>query len=281
MAAHGFMTVVPHNKLPAKPAAVSRNSRQLWVLWRYWMLREFKTRYAGSVLGLAWAFVQPLATLAIFYVLFGLVLAVRVPGLDVNNGYLLHLLAGLAVWLPFTDAVGRGVGCLAAYEDFLRKQPMPAEILPAVSVGGSLLVLTIGHTLLLTLAMSQGMGPYVSWGWLPILVLAQLLLTFGLTLLLSMAHFLWRDVGSMVAFVLQLWFYLTPVVYPLAQVPGSFHSWFLLNPLACLVFALQAAVLHIPMPPGTIPALVLWVAALAGGGLYFFRAMKPALGEAL
>ena len=122
-------------------AASSRQpTRQWWVLWRYWLLREFKTRYAGSVLGVAWAFVQPLATLAIFYVLFGLVLAVRVPGLDVNNGYLLHLLAGLAVWLPFTDALGRGVGSLAAYEDFLRKQPMPAEILPAVSVGGSLLV---------------------------------------------------------------------------------------------------------------------------------------------
>lgn len=88
-------------------SAAPRNARQLWVLWRYWMVREFKTRYAGSVLGFAWAFVQPLATLAIFYVLFGLVLAVRVPGLDVDNGYLLHLLAGLAVWLPFTDAIDR------------------------------------------------------------------------------------------------------------------------------------------------------------------------------
>ena len=61
-------------------SAAPRNARQLWVLWRYWMVREFKTRYAGSVLGFAWAFVQPVATLAIFYVLFGLVLAVRVPG---------------------------------------------------------------------------------------------------------------------------------------------------------------------------------------------------------
>ena len=62
------------------PAAIhgqATGARQLWVLWRYWMRREFKTRYAGSVLGLAWAFVQPLASLAIFYVLFGLVLAVR------------------------------------------------------------------------------------------------------------------------------------------------------------------------------------------------------------
>lgn len=261
--------------------AAARHPRQLWVLWRYWMVREFKTRYAGSVLGLAWAFVQPLATLAIFYVLFGLVLAVRVPGLDVNNGYLLHLLAGLAVWLPFTDAIGRGVGCLAAYEDFLRKQPMPAEILPAVSVGGSLLVMGIGYVLLLVLSVAQGVGPHVSWAWLPVLVLAQVALTLGLTLLLSMAHFLWRDVGSAVAFGLQLWFYVTPIVYPLSQVPESFHAWFLLNPLACLVLMVQGAVLHMPVPVGTPWALAAWVLLLGGGGWWFFRSMKSALGEAL
>lgn len=273
------------NSSPTRSATVSsaapRTARQLWVLWRYWLVREFKTRYAGSVLGFAWAFVQPLASLAIFYVLFGLVLAVRVPGLNVDNGYLLHLLAGLAVWLPFTDAVGRGVGSLAAYEDFLRKQPMPAEILPAVSVGGSLLVLAIGYGLLLVLSMSEGVGPHASLVWLPILVLAQIALTYGLTLMLSMAHFLWRDVGSMVAFGLQLWFYLTPIVYPLSQVPEKFHGWFLFNPLACLVLMVQATVLHMPVPPGTPMALAIWVVLLAGGGWWFFRSMKPALGEAL
>lgn len=260
---------------------MNAQARQFWVLWRYWMLREFKTRYAGSVLGLAWAFVLPLATLAIFYVLFGLVLAVRVPGLDVSNGYLLHLLAGLAVWLPFADAVGRGVGCLAAYEDFLRKQPMPPEILPSVAVGGSLLVMAIGYALLLLLCIAQGVRPTVGWVWLPVLVGVQVALTLGITLFLSMAHFLWRDVGSFVAFALQLWFYLTPIVYPLAQVPERFHAWFLLNPLACLVLAVQWSVMGLPMPAGTLAALAAWLLLLAGGGWWFFRSMKSALGEAL
>jgi lipopolysaccharide transport system permease protein len=271
----------PDSSSSTQLAPAPQSTRQLWVLWRYWMVREFKTRYAGSVLGFAWAFVQPLATLAIFYVLFGIVLAVRVPGLDVGNGYLLHLLAGLAVWLPFTDAIGRGVGSLAAYEDFLRKQPMPAEILPAVSVGGSLLVLGIGYALLLLLSVGQGVGPYPSLAWVPVLVVAQIVMTFGLTLLLSMAHFLWRDVGSMVAFALQLWFYLTPVVYPLSQVPEQFHQWFLFNPVACMVLMVQSAVLHMPVPPGTPVALAVWVVLLGLGGWWFFRSMKPALGEAL
>ncbi len=257
------------------------NTRRLWVLWRYWLVREFKTRYAGSVLGFAWAVIQPLATLAIFYVLFGLVLAVRVPGLEASNGYLLHLLAGLAVWLPFTDAIGRGVGCLVAYEDFLRKQPMPAEILPAVAVGGSLLTLFIGYALLLMLCATQGLGPRVTWAWLPLLILAQIALTLGLTMLLSMAHFLWRDVGSMVAFALQLWFYLTPIVYPLSQVPDRFHGWFLFNPIACLALAVQTAILGTAMPDGAVLALIFWVLTLGGGGWWFFRSMKSALGEAL
>ena len=268
-------------RLTATPPSSALHLRQLWVLWRYWMLREFKTRYAGSVLGLAWAVVQPLATLAIFYVLFGMVLAVRVPGLDASHGYLLHLLAGLAVWLPFTDAVGRGVGCLAAYEDFLRKQPMPAEILPAVSVGSSLLVMAISYGLLLALCLTQGIGARASWAWLPLLMLAQVALTYGIVLLLSMAHFLWRDVGSMIAFVLQLGFYLTPIVYPLSQVPERFHSWFLLNPVACLVLMVQGAALGIPVPAATAWAFLAWLVVLGGGGWWFFRSMKSALGEAL
>jgi len=266
---------------PSTTRLVAHPPRQLWVLWRYWLLREFKTRYAGSVLGLAWAFVQPLATLAIFYVLFGLVLAVRVPGLDVSHGYLLHLLAGLAVWLPFTDAFGRAIGCLAAHEDFLRKQPMPAEILPAVAVGGSLLMMGIGYALLLLLCWGQGVAPRATWGWLPLLVLAQVALSYGLALLFSMAHFLWRDVGSFMAFALQLWFYLTPVVYPLAQVPERFHRWYLLNPIACLVLVVEWAVLGIPMPVGTHWALLGWTLVLSGGGWWFFRSMKSVLGEAL
>jgi len=267
--------------VPSRHRVLMSRSRQLWVLWRYWIASEFKTRYAGSVLGLAWAFVQPIATLAIFYVLFGLVLAVRVPGIEANNGYLLYLLAGLAVWLPFVDAVGRGVGSLVAYEDFLRKQPIPAEILPAVSVGGSLLTLLIGYVILLVLCMAQGLGPRITWIWVPVLIATQLAMTLGLILFLSMAHFLWRDVGSIVAFGLQLWFYLTPILYPLAQIPERFHGWFLLNPVACLALTVQSAVLGISIPDGTVWALIGWTLFLGAGGLWFFRSMKSALGEAL
>ncbi len=263
-----------------RPGFFSR-SRQLWVLWRYWLAREYKTRYAGSVLGLAWAFIQPLATLAIFYVLFGLVLAVRVPGIEANNGYLLFLLAGLAVWLPFVDAIGRGVGSLVAYEDFLRKQPIPAEILPAISVGGTLLTMLIGYVILLVACVAQGVGPRTSWAWVPLLVATQVAMTVGLILLLSMANFLWRDVGSMVAFGVQLWFYLTPILYPLAQVPERFHKLYLLNPAACLALMVQSAVLGIDVPGGTLWALGAWTICLAGGGWWFFRSMKSALGEAL
>lgn len=255
--------------------------RHWWVLWRYWLWREWKTRYAGSTLGVAWAVLQPVATLAIFYVLFGHILAVRVPGIAADHGYLLHLLAGLAVWLPFADAVGRGVGSLAAYEDFLRKQPMPAEILPAVSVGGSLLTLALGYGALMVLAWAQGLGPTPAWAWLPLLVVAQLALTLGAVLFLSMAHFLWRDVGSAMPFSLQVLFYLTPIVYPLDQVPEQFHAWFWLNPLACLATAVHSVALGLPLAPMAGGALVLWTLVIGAGGWWFFRVMKPALGEAL
>lgn len=255
--------------------------RRHWVLWRYWLAREIKTRYAGSVLGVAWAVVQPVATLAIFYVLFGMILEIRIPDLDVNAGYLLHLLAGLAVWLPFTEAIGRGVASLVAYEDFLRKQPIPAEILPAVTVGGSLPALVIGYVLLLLVCLAQGLGPLWTWAWVPVLIGVQLVMCMGLTMLLSMAHFLWRDVGSLVTFALQLWFYLTPILYPLAQIPERFHTWFLFNPVACLALTVQWATLGIAVPVAAFWALALWTLVLGLGGWWFFRSMKSALGEAL
>lgn len=265
----------------SKELTKNQKIRQNWVLWRYWMLRELKTRYAGSVLGLAWAFVQPVATLAIFYVLFGVLLAVRVPGINADQGYLLHLLAGLAVWLPFADAIGRGVGSLAAYEDFLRKQPIAAEILPAVSVGGSFPVMGVAYALLLVLALAQGIRPSPSWIWLPCLIAAQVVITLGLALILSMAHFLWRDVGSAMVFFLQLWFYLTPVVYPLSQVPEKYHAWYLLNPVACLAIGVQSSLFGVPGPDNWLLAIGLWLGVLGLGGWWFFKAMKPTLGEAL
>ena len=85
----------------------------------------------------------------------------------------------------------------------------------------------------------------------------------------------------MVAFGLQLWFYLTPILYPLVQVPERFHVWYLLNPAACLALAVQSAVLGIATPAGTIWALLAWTLLLGVGGWWFFRSMKSALGEAL
>ena len=170
---------------------------------------------------------------------------------------------------------------MVAYEGFLSKQPMPAEILPAVTVGGTLLTLVLGYALLLVLCVTQGVGPRASWVWLPPLVAAQLIITLGLAMFLSMAHFLWRDVGAFVAFFLQLWFYLTPIIYPLSEVPARFHNWFMFNPAACLSLAVQHAALGLPVPAATNWALAAWVVVLGAGGWLFFRAMKPALGEAL
>jgi lipopolysaccharide transport system permease protein len=120
-----------------------------------------------------------------------------------------------------------------------------------------------------------------AWLWLPIVLLIQLTLMLGTTMLLSMAHFLWRDVGSATTFLMQIWFYVTPIVYPLSQVPKEYHIWFLFNPLACLVLFVQNKLLGVGVPIGTSFALLVWTLVLGVGGIWFFRTMKTALGEAL
>lgn len=231
--------------------------------------------------GVAWALLQPCATLLVFYILFGKLLAMKLPGIDLEHGYLLYLLCGLAVWLPLSDAMGRGAGSLVAYEDFLRKQPIPAEILPLTSVGGTLVLQFLGYVAILVVAYSQGvLTPSVIW-WLPLMMLAQIVMTVGFTLLLSMASFLWRDLVSMMPFMMQILFYCTPVVYPIDQVPHDLKWLFLANPVACMVMVLQSLVFHQAIEVYWLLSMLFWMFSIGLGGWIFFKSMRPVLGEAL
>jgi len=252
-----------------------------WLLLRFWLARDLKTRYAGSALGLAWAVVQPLATMAMFYVLFARIFRVRVPELAADAGYLYYLLAGLLPWLTSAEALGRGTGVLVAHEDFLRKQAFPVEILPVVAVLSAWVPQLVGTLVLAGLLALAGPGPHSGWLLLPLLWLAQTVILLGAVMLAALTNYVVRDLASALPFLLQVLFYAAPIVYPLATVPESWRPFFLLNPFACLVMAQQHAWLGTAVPPGLGLALLAWCVILGGGGIALFRALKPALGEAL
>lgn len=242
---------------------------------------EFKSRLARSKLGTAWLVLQPLAQVLIFAMILSNVLAARLHGVDSNYGYAAYLLAGLLCWSFFAEIVQR---CLTIFIDqasLLKKMRFPRITLPLVVVGtalvsnGILLVATLGILPMI------GFQPTVYWLWLPLLILITAAFAAGLGLLLGTLNVFARDIGQVMVVVLQLWFWLTPVVYPVSIVPERFKAAMAFNPMAALVEAYEAVLVY-----GTAPsASVLMPAALACGllvlSLHIFRRASPEMVDVL
>jgi len=245
-----------------------------------WLRRDLKSRYAGSLGGLLWAFLLPLFTVAIFYVVFARILQVRIPELSGENGYFFYLLAGLLPWLSLSDGLSRASSALVAQEQFLQKIVFPIAILPATALLSSLLPQLIGTVILLLLLLVFGNLSLSLLLW-PLVFICQLVLSLGLAFALAIVSVHVRDIIQLMPVVLQIFFYATPILYPKSMIPESYHVFFLFNPIAGLMEAYQAVFLGVGLPLDTLISLLIWTLLLGGGGWLLFRALKPTLGDYL
>lgn len=251
-----------------------------WQLFRVWLRREVKSRYAGSVAGLLWAVAGPLFTVMLFYVLFAFIFRVRVPEIASQSGYFFYLLAGILPWLSIAEGLSRATGVIVGHEQFLQKQAFSVEILPITSIAGALLTQLIGTVIYLALLAWSGLFA-TQFLWLfPFAFAAQLVLTVGLGMALSILAVHFRDLLHAMPLVLQFFFYATPILYQLGMVPEGYRTIFLLNPFAPLVLTYHAAFLGLPLPLPVVLALLFWTVVLGVGGMLLFRVLKPTLGEA-
>lgn len=254
--------------------------RQHGFLFWLWLKRDVKSRYAGSAGGLAWAVLMPLSTVLLFYVVFALVLRVRVPELASKQGYFLYLLAGLMPWISIADGLSRATGALAGQEQFLQKIVFPIDVLPATAIVSSLLTQAVGTVVLLILMTGNDL-----LGWrllaLPLVLTCQLALTLGLGCALAIVSVHLRDTLQVVPVLLQFVFYSAPILYARSLIPPRYHPLFLLNPFTGLIEAYHWLFLDMPIGPGTLLSLLFWTAVLGGGGWALFQALKPTLGDYL
>jgi lipopolysaccharide transport system permease protein len=255
--------------------------RSYFSIFWLWLKRDIKSRYAGSWLGLLWAILAPLLSIAMFYVLFAHIFKVRIPELANETGFLYHLLAGMLPWLAMAEGISRATGTLVAHEQFLQKQAFPISILPATHVVAALLPQLIGTLVYVILLISAGLfHPEAMWA-LPLLLAAQLVMTLGLAMSLAILTVHLRDLMHAVPISLQFLLYATPILYPLSMVPADYHALYAANPFACLILSYQAVFLQTPLDNTFIFGLIFWVLALGGGGYLLFRLLKPTVGEAL
>jgi len=201
--------------------------------------REVKGRYSQSLFGAGWAVAQPLATMAVFTLVFA-----RLGHMPSGGApYPLFAYAALVPWFFFSNSVTSGTMSLVTYRNIVTKTYFPREIVPLAQVGSRLVDLAAasGLFVLLMIYYQVSVGP---WGALVPLFFALLVLfTLGVTLATSAGNVFYRDVSPVVQIGLQLWLYLTPVAYPLSAVPDRYRAFFLINPLTGVVEGLRSVLI--------------------------------------
>lgn len=235
--------------------------------WRGFVLgaavRELRARYARSMFGWVWLIVPPTVLIAIYTLVFSRM--ARGAGLPDGGryAYSIALCAGLLTWQWFSELLSRVVGLFTNNAALLKKTLTPWYALLAVDLLVSLASLAIQMGLFALLLAALGRWP----GWdallfLPLLA-TQALFAVGLGLGLAVVQVFMRDIGLLVPVVLQIWFWLTPIVYPLGAIPAPYRHWLQANPITALVQGYQAVVLRDPLPLNW-PAVA---AVVAAGGL--------------
>lgn len=197
--------------------------------------REVKGRYSQSLFGAAWAIAQPLATMAVFTLVFSRLAQMPSGGAP----YPLFAFAALVPWFFFSNSVMSGTASLVTYRNIVTKTYFPREIVPLAQVGSRLVDLAASSSLFVVLMIyyQAGIGPWAAMA--PVFLLMLVIFTLGVTLITSAINVFYRDVNPVVQIGLQLWLYLTPVAYPLSAVPERFRLLWLLNPLAGVVEGLR------------------------------------------
>jgi lipopolysaccharide transport system permease protein len=243
-----------------------RNLRELHqyraLLWSL-TLRELRARYRASVLGFFWTFLNPTLSMAVYAVVFGVLLPQRVA----NFPYFIFV--GLLPWIFFSSSVGAGASAVSDRRDLLTKVRFPAQVLPATVVATNLINYLLSLPLLLGLGLLYGEVPTWHIVFLLPLVALQTLFTLAVTYLLSALNVAFRDLQHIVPNLLQLAFFLTPVLWPISNAPEALQRPILMiNPMAALmegyrcIFYMHIRPPFIPLGTvGVLSILLLWLSS--------------------
>lgn len=238
------------------------------------VVRELKARYRGSFLGFLWTFLNPLLLLAVYALVFHFYLRIRV------EHYAGFMFVGLLPWVWFSSALLEGTTSITSGGSLVTKVLFPSQVLPMVKILSHLANYLLSLPILFIFLLGMGVG--VSWSllWLPLVMVLHFLFIVGLVLLLSAVNVFFRDVQHILANLLTLWFFLTPILYPLSQVPPSFRKWVLLNPMAQIILAYHDVFFYQRTPDGRLLAVFgILSFVLLWAGMSFFERYKETFAE--
>lgn len=255
--------------------------RELWEyreLLYFFVWRDIKVRYKQTVLGAAWAIIQPFFTMVIFSLFFGRLANVPSDGLP----YPIFSYAALVPWTFFATALTQASSSLVVSANMVKKIYFPRLTLPLATVLAGIVDFVLAFIVLLGMMFYYGRMPTTNVVWLPLFLLLALISSLGVSLWLSAMNVQFRDVRFTIPFITQAWLFLTPIAYPSSLLPERWRALYGLNPMAGVVEGFRWALLGTDTPPGpmTIVSAVVSLILLIGGAFYF-RRMEQSFADVL
>lgn len=244
-----------------------------WLLYEL-VVRDLKLRYRGSAFGFAWTLLNPLLFMGVYTLVFSVFMR------NAIHDYPLFLMSGLVPWLWFSMAITQAVTCILDGSGYIGKTLMPAELLVLVPVLSNSVNFLITIALLLIACLALGVN--IAWAllFLPALILIELAMTLGISMLVAALNVFYRDFQQIISYVLTAAFFLTPIFYQRSTISSKMQPMMTFNPLAGLMTAYQD-VFYKGVPPsatdllssGAFAAIVLLL------GLAYFNSTRDSLGE--
>jgi lipopolysaccharide transport system permease protein len=248
------------------------NLSELWEyrgLFLFLVWRDVKVRYAQTVLGAAWAVLQPVFTMVVFTIIFGRFVRIGSDGVP----YPVFSLAALVPWTYFAASLTGASNSLINSTHLITKVYFPRLVIPGASLLAALVDLSIGLAVLLLVMVAYGLYPGPSAAAILPLLLLMMMTALGAGCWLSALNIQYRDVKHLTGYLVQVWMYASPIVYPLSVVPSGYRLLYALNPVASAIAGFRSALLGTPSPSAAELGISFMSATLLlfGGVLYFRR----------
>ncbi len=252
-------------------------------LWRYRDLfvvlaqRDLKVRYAQTFLGFAWALLQPLSTLLVFVLVFGLAVKVETGAVP----YPLFALSGMSLWMYFASVFSQSGNAIVNAAGMINKIYFPRLIVPLSKAITPLVDAGVNLILLLLMMIWYGFTPGWQALWFPLVFVAGITAAMGIGLWVSALSIRYRDFLQLVPFMVQFGLYLTPVGYPSSLIPEKFRVFYFINPMAGVIEAGRWALLGEPMLNPLVWISVSVAVLLLISGLVYFKRVEHKIADLL
>jgi lipopolysaccharide transport system permease protein len=253
-----------------RPGWISINWRELYEareLLYFLVWRDVAVRYKQTVLGVAWAVLQPFFSMVVFTIIFGNFAKMPSDG----HPYAVFVYAGLLPWMFFSTAVAGASQSLVNQQSLLTKIYLPRVFVPTASIGGGLVDFGVSFLVFAGLMLFYGVAPKWDVVAVPLLVALTVIAALGVGLTLAAVTVTYRDFRYVIPFMIQVWMYVSPVIYPVSMVPRQWQWLLAINPMAGIIDGFRSALLGAPWNPLALAISAASSIVLLIYGLFYFR----------